>query len=840
MNSAAAPGGPGARWRQQLPADVSPFIGRNDELAMLCAMLPGARLVTVTGPGGVGKTRLALRSATGVCDRYPDGMCLAELAGLTDEELLPAAVAQCLGLHGNHGHRSSAAVLDELRGKRLLLILDTCEHLIAGSARFAAQVLREAAEVTILTTSRQPLRLASEQVLRLGPLPVPAAGGGLARGDAVELFAMRAAAALPGFTVNAATLPDVLRLCRQLDGLPLAIELAAVRVRALPLAELANRLEDSSSLLSGARRGTVARHQTLRAAIGWSYDLCTEEERAVWDRLSVFCGSFDLAVARKVAACSQVPEHQVGDVLAGLVEKSVVLTADELPFSRGDSFRDPWVRRGSGPVNGSGTGSVSGRYRLPGCAREQGAERLARAVGQEADCRRRHASWYLEMARDFERHLVADDQPVRLARLRTEHANIRAALAYGFADRDADPGPGRGAARLAGVLLPYWLMSGRLREGIHWQATTLALFGEPSPERASALANRAMLGAMLGSPTALADAREAIAMAARLGDDRTHARGYLALQAAFGFAGAYPQALEAGTQARRHLEALGADIALRCLDVQLAQTHQLAGNFPAALSRCERVLDGLGQGERWLHGCVHIISALALYQQPGRQAESARAAGEALLALRELDDLLGEAYALEVLGWLAAGDGRPERAAWMLGAAQALWDRAGGRLSGNPAMEGYHSKSAGAAADALGAERYAELHACGAARPLAQIVSLAVGDVDSLPGVPDTRGVRDSIAGLPAVSAAGRPGADGPGADGLTGRERQVCLLVASGLTNREIARRLVISQRTVEAHVNHIFAKLGVSSRVQLTRRLSDQVTRALPGKPSPDALMW
>ena len=325
MNSAAAPGIDAGRRRRQLPAEVSAFVGRTDELAALAGLLRRGRHVTVTGPGGVGKTRLALRAAADAANRYADGTRLVDLSGLADAALLPVAVAQGLGLHGRDPRPARAAVLDHLRGQRLLLILDTCEHLTAAVARFASQVLRETDGITILTTSRQPLHLAGEAVLRLGPLPVPDAGRDPGPGDAVELFATRAAAALPGFTISDAELPDVIRICRRLDGIPLGVELAAVRVRALPLAELADRLDASFSVLAGARRGAVPRHQTLQAAIDWSHGLCTEAERALWERLSVFAGSFDLAAARDVAACPLVPADQVGDVLAALVDKSVVL-----------------------------------------------------------------------------------------------------------------------------------------------------------------------------------------------------------------------------------------------------------------------------------------------------------------------------------------------------------------------------------------------------------------------------------------------------------------------------------------------------------------------------------
>src|SRR5579863_7691959 len=304
MNSPAATGSPGARQRRrQLPADVSGFVGRSGELATLAGLLDSARLVTIAGPGGVGKTRLALRAAAGA--DCADGSCLVELSGLTDPELLYDTVAVRLGRQRPHAadtlgspRRAHAAaldtVLDELGGRQLLLVLDTCEHLAAACAEFAATVLRETSAVRILATSRQPLHVPGEEVLRLGPLCVPGTETAITvteAGDAVELFAQRAAAAVSGFTLTPADLPHAIRLCRRLDGIPLAIELAAVRVRALPVADLAARIGTGLSAGIGTRRGATSRHQTLRAAIDWSYGLCTAAEKAAWRRLSVFEGT---------------------------------------------------------------------------------------------------------------------------------------------------------------------------------------------------------------------------------------------------------------------------------------------------------------------------------------------------------------------------------------------------------------------------------------------------------------------------------------------------------------------------------------------------------------------
>jgi predicted ATPase/DNA-binding CsgD family transcriptional regulator len=785
------------RHRGQLPAEVTGFVGRGSELSWLATLLDGARLITVVGPGGVGKTRVALRAAARAADDFPDGVRLVELSGLRDPALLPNAVASCLGLVEQDDRPQLAAVLDHLRTRRLLLILDTCEHLVDACALLAEAVLRQTAAVTVLATSRQPLDVPGEHTFRLQPLPVPGLEeeATAAAGDAVELFAQRALAAVPGFAVTAANRADVIRLCRRLDGIPLAIELAAVRLRALPLPELTDRLENRFHVLTGERRGTVSRHQTLHTAIEWSYSLCTPAERALWDRLSVFAGNFDVAAAEDVGACDMVPRDRVLQVLISLVDKSVVL-------------RD-------GP-----DGPPGPRYRLLDSLREFAAERLAES-GQEADCRARHIARYLAMARRFGRNFADDDQLARLRQLRAEHDNIRAALEYAF----AGPGSGRDAAGLACVLYSYWHISGSLREGAYWLDKVLDTFPgpapspspppspSPSPERASALIDRALIGSVEGHPEAVARAREGIEIAALLGDERLSARGYLALNLALTFAGYHDEAVDAGVQARRRLSALDSRVGLICLDAQMGLLYQLSGKFDQSVESCQHGLRGLAPGERWLRSYLHVVSAVALYQQPGKEAECAEALRQGLAAKHELGDYVGGAYALEALAWLAADAGRCERTSWLLGAAHSLWERAGTRLGNNAIMEEFHQRAAAKAGEALGAERFDALHAAGAAQPIDRIVALAIGDADSLTAGSGA-GSRDREAG------------------GLTKREQQIASLVASGLSNREIAEKLVISKRTVDAHVDHIFAKLGISSRVQLTVWLREQLPRARPGE--------
>src|ERR1700761_6028408 len=331
----------GLRRTGRLPAEADSFIGRESELGAITALLQSARMVTVTGPAGAGKTRTALGAAARAAGQYPDGTWLAELGAVDDPARVAPAVAEVLGIADGGEEPALAAVLAHLRGRELLLVLDTCEHLVDACAAFADTVLRGAPGVTLLATSRQPLDAHGEHAFPLPPLP--------AEDEAADLFAQRAAAVLPGFTVTPHNRADVVRLCQRLDGIPLAIELAAVRLRALPLAELASQLESGIRMLTVSRRGTSPRHQTLRAAVEWSYRLCTPAERVLWERLSVFAGTFDVSGAELVCAGDALPQAQIVHTLVGLVDKSVVL------------------REAADPS----------RYRLLAPLREFGADRLA-------------------------------------------------------------------------------------------------------------------------------------------------------------------------------------------------------------------------------------------------------------------------------------------------------------------------------------------------------------------------------------------------------------------------------------------------------------------------------
>jgi non-specific serine/threonine protein kinase len=704
------------------------FVGRQDELTGIAAALADSRVVTIVGAGGVGKTRVALVAAAQAAARYPDGPWIVELSNLSDPALLPNTVAGVLGLPEQDARSALDALLEYLRDRRLLLILDTCEHLLDACAALAQAVMREAPGVTVLATSRQPLDMPGEHTFPVGPLPVPendwlpvAGAGRIGGGDAVELFALRAAGAVPDFAITPENVAHVIRVCRRLDGMPLAIELAAVQLRVLPLGELLDRLNHRFTVLTGGRPGALSRHQTLRTAIEWSHDLCSVAERRLWARISVFAGAFSLAAAKEVCAEVSLERPDVVGALVGLVDKSVVLREGE-------------------------------RYRMLDTVREFGAEQLA-SSGELAACRARHIAWYVAMARYFGAHFADDDQMDRYHELREKHPNLRAALEYAL-ESEADPvtpalaaaslepdgSPEQPAdtsespesvatavaqerwkagAELACSLYGYWQISGLLGEGGYWLTKVLDRFPDLGRERARALVNRGFLRSFQGDlHNALADCEAGTAMALTIGDDSTTARGYQHTQLTLTFLGRHAEALKVANEARARLRACGDQIGELLLVGQLGHLHQLAGRPAESVAVCEEGLAMLGPDsrEQWLRTYLYNISGIALFQMPGREADCERMLRKGLAGKQELGDIIGMAYAIDGLGWLAQKTGSPARAAWLMGAAEALWERGGSlRFSGTAIMEEFHQQAVAGAAAAIGELVYEAEFAAGAA-----------------------------------------------------------------------------------------------------------------------------
>ena len=598
----------------------------------------------------------------------------------------------------------------------------------------------------------------------------------------MELFLERAAAAVPGFTATTDDLPDVIRLCQRLDGIPLAIELAAVRLRALPLDELASRLDQRLALLTSGQRG--GRHRTLRDAISWSHDLCTPAEQAMWARLSVFAGPFTMTAAEEV--CADGPDtDQVMPTVIRLVDKSVIV--------RIDARRRPPTQ-----------------YRMLGTIREFGAERLdasGDAAGRGAASSPATWPWPGTSVTISSTTTsspgcanCAASTPTSGPRLNTRSWESEAAA------RESD------GVELATALAVYWRARGLAREGSYWLAGAAERAREGSAERGHAVLERGHLLVMQGdAPGALDAASQAIALAAALGDKALAARGYLVKTAALSGKGRLAAAAESGEEARRRLTALDDQFGLASLDTQLTYLALLNDDIEAALGHVERGLRQLsGSRERWLHANLYMLASLGLYLA-GRDIESTWTATRALQVKQEIGDVIGIAFTLELLGWLAARAGSHQRAAWLLGGADPLWERAGGRLAATASFERLHAEAVGGCGSALGGKLFAELFARGVRHPVEAMAAFALNDI----GDPAAGGGGTRIR-LPSQ---------------LTAREREIASLVAAGLSNRQIAEMLFISRRTVDAHLEHIFGKLGITSRVMLTIQLREHSAAADAG---------
>ncbi len=761
--------------RSGLPSAVTSFVGRDTELADVRRLLDEVRLVTLIGPGGVGKSRIALRAAGDRSGEYPDGVCLAELSGLQQGELLPQTLADLLGIRDPGD--PLAAVVDHLSTRRMLMVLDTCEHLVDECALLVDLILRETPHVQVLATSRQPLEVPGEHTLTVPPLDVES-------GDAALLFTQRAAAIVPGFRITDDNRDDVQALCRRLDGIPLAIELATVRLRAIPLDQLAARLEDRFRVLTGGRRTALPRHQTLRTAIGWSHELCSPEERLVWARLSVFAGTFDLSAAEKVTAGGDIYQEEVIELLISLVDKSIVLRVD----------------------------APSGvRYRLLDTMREYGAEWLERTGEQEATSNR-HLAHYAETAAAFERTAYTDRQVDEVQQLARDWANVRTALERAHGAGQGDPVE---ALRLTVRLVPYWLCTSRFSEGRLWLQRSLERVGRPLPERAEALAHHAHLSFVQGDRPAAQDAvRQALDLAGRLGDDRL--LGYAHQVAGLGHLLAGQDAEADGHFARSRELTLrsGYELGIGFVHMHDAMIAAFTGDSERAMAADRAYRKEFGaSGESFFRSFIQEFIGLALWVQ-GRPAECGPVIRRAIRLKAEQDEADGIATCLEVLAWEAAAAGRPVRAAWLLGAADAYF-RAGDVILmwGRESLGRDHQRIVAQVTEQLGQARFSELFRQGMELDDELAVTLAAEDAEEpLPEQP--------------------AGPGGPaGADALTRREREIAELIGTGMSNREIAEQLVISKRTADSHVEHILNKLGCSRRGQIAAFLgSAPATAAAP----------
>jgi non-specific serine/threonine protein kinase len=777
---------PGRRVVGNLPAELTSFVGRRDEVAEVKRLLSGSRLVTLTGVGGVGKTRLALRAAAGLRRAFRDGVWLVQLDQLRDEALVVQAVAGALGLKDRAGYSPAAALAAYLAGRLLLLVLDNCEQLVDAAAKLADQLLRAAPGLRVLATSRESLNITGETVLPVLPLATPdpwqpVTAAQLARFPAVALFAERAAQVVPGFSVTEANRAAVAGICRRLEGLPLAIELAAAQTRVLSPEQIQARLGHRLGLLTRGSRVNPARQQTLRGSIAWSYELCSRAERLLWARLSVFAGGFELDAAEGICADDRMAAVDVLDLLAALADKSVLI-----------------AEHGAGVV----------RYRLPETLREFGQERLQES-GEYTALRRRHRDWHEQLAARVDTGWLSPRTADWAARLFREHANVQAAQDF----CQSEPGEAEAGLRIARHVWPYYYWNaGHVSEGRYRLGQALARAAEPTVWRAQGLLLASFLAAQGGDRGAAASLLvEGTGLAGQLNDPATSAFAAYCKGAVCLFAGDLQQAVarfEEGLAALPATAAHGSQRAL--LLISLAVAGGLAGDEERVVARQWELAALTEVGGEFIRRIYSARWLWALGLAAWRRGDLDRAAElqqESLRLRADLNDRMDNAHCVEALAWIAASAHQYERAAVLLGAAASLWQSMGTTLDGYQHLTGFQQDCERQARQALGETAFQAAYHRGLGMPMEDTIAYALQQPDKPPKRRPDKPPDARLAACPAV----------PAETPLTARELQVARLLARGCSNKEIAARLVISQRTAEGHVERILAKLGFTSRAQV-----------------------
>ncbi|MEU6658837.1 LuxR C-terminal-related transcriptional regulator [Streptomyces sp. NPDC046821] len=754
-----------------LPYEVTSFVGRGREITTIKRALANSRLVTLLGVGGVGKTRLMLHSVGALTRTFPDGVRLVELAHLQEPSLLEQTVARALGIRETPGPVTPEDLLEHLADKQVLLVLDNCEHLLDECASLVDTLLRNTPRLRVLATSREALCIQGESIVDVRPLACPEPGepadpADVARYPAAGLLLDRVAAVRPEFTLNHGNAEAVAQLCRRLDGLPLAIELAAVRARTLTVQQIVDRLDDRFVLLRAGLRGGDVRQRTMEALIDWSFELCDARERTLWARLSVFSGGFEVGDAEEVCSGDGLSRSDVTEALFGLVGKSI--------------------------VSRNADGAESRLYLLE-TIREYGRLRLAER-GEELTFRRRHRDMFCGLARQADREWYSRNQLSWAVRLTQDHANIRAALTFSY----ETPGEERAGLRLNSALRSWSTVAGLLTECRQWLARGLDRYRERDATRAWALLADAGLAMYQGeaqeAETIFAEARELIA-----GLDDARLRAHLLTAA--GQHALYQtrpgQAIKLLREALTDHESRADSAGLIESLLPLALSSSVTGDSETAVELCERVEQiCVDRGE-------YIGRSYALWtraMETWRNDDFPRTKQllqESLRFKSRFDDCLGIALCFEGLAWVAVVQGQVDRAAKLLGANEPVSRQLGLSLGKCRHLMEHFDRCRRRIAEAdqtLVQAAYDE----GAAMSLANAIAYALeSDPTRTPRTAPTDTEHDLHL--------------------LTPREREVAQLVTAGLTNRAIAAHLVISRRTAEGHVERILAKLGFTSRAQI-----------------------
>jgi non-specific serine/threonine protein kinase len=751
--------------RGGLPVALDVYVSRSDEHDLSAALSrPG--LITLTGPGGVGKTRLAVQVGSLWAESTSSPIWLVDLSPVRGDDLVASAVAGSARVAAT-GTSPAAALARFIGDDPLLLVLDNCEHVTVGCAQLVATLLGQCARLRVLATSRAPLAVTNERILTVSPLALPdddAPVESVDRYPSVALFVERARHANPNLSVTPESLELIGRICRRLDGLPLAIELAAARTRALSLGQVLERLDDRFRILTGRQRPGPARQQTLLASIQWSYDLCTRQEQLVWARLAVFADGCQLDAIEGVCAGSEIGSEEILDILESLIEKSIV--------TRIDHGEIPW-------------------YRMLEAVREFGVLQLTE-LGEAEPTGQRQREWYEGLLRQAEDEWISPRQTYWLSRMAREINNLRV-LTQAALELSERPEAG------LRVLLPAWRICwwalGRNDELRHWLELALARATEPTPLRARGLLTLAYLSAIQRRPDDGSAALEEGRQLAKATADR----GALAFAAAAegltaevrndvpaSIAG-YERALElfpAHALHGRTLHVMG----------QLSAAYERIGDTERANELREKaVAISIEHGERFERGLLLFLIGVVAWQR-GETNRAEDLIGQCLRLKRDTDDRMGIVLATQMLAATAASAGDASRAGALLSMLNVLWRAAGADPATLPLYAHVRDETTERVRSELGDAVYAGLAQRAAGASPADAVAFALRE--------------RTFAEIAH-----------PTLDVLTGREREIADLIAQGLTNRQISSKLVISLRTAEGHAERIRAKLEVTSRRDIAR---------------------
>src|SRR6202165_3660347 len=739
-------------------------------LAEVKAALTGTRLLTLVGPGGVGKTRLALRAAADLGRTVRDGVWFIDLAGLEDPHLVPKAVITSLGLADKSGEWPTSLLVTHLASRETLLVLDNCEHLLDAIAVLADVVLKEAAGARLLATSRQALGISGERVLQVPPLTLPEEGSISAQSEAVALFLARSADAGVQLDDTDVTRALVFELCRHLDGMPLALELAAVRLRTIWLEELIERLSDRFGLLTSGSRAALPRQQTLRATIDWSHDLLSGQEKAALRRLAVFPSVFGLDAAEAVAAGTPIDRSGVLELLSSLIEKSFV------------------VRMPNAAV---------ARYRFHETMREYGLLKL-REANEEAAAVNAFIRFYSTMCGVAEAAAQSVHVVEWLKRMDGEADNVRAALRHCLNGPDHALG-----MSMVGSLLWYWTARAT-SEGAYW----LDLFLERREGDASALARalyaRGFMAMTQGDAAAARPVLDEAEVNARAAGDLSLVARILAVSAGVRvMAGAL-----AGAQARLHdAKTLAGGRGDPGANAMLALTEGFFALLDTDLETVARVYSEWAPRARDrgdIQTLSYLVSSYGFALLQGGQPDKAQPLFEESLSIeRRLENRDMIVYQLDALACEAARVGRPQRAARLLGAAESMQAQSGIRLMRH--MEPLLARARETISASLGPEALQSETQAGRRMAMDEAIAYALEEK------------RPSRLAPPSKRTSAMP---------LSKREVEIAELVAQGLSNKEIATRVFLSERTIETHVSNILNKLGVNSRVEISSWVARELT--------------